>query len=59
MEKLFERLREFYGSHRAAAKALGVSYTRYNEWRWRTDKMPERAKNHVTLAARQIETRPA
>ncbi len=54
MKKLFEQLKQFYGSHKAAARAVDVSYTRYNEWRWHPDKMPERAKNHIKLAAKAI-----
>jgi len=51
MEKYFEKLKSYYGTHKAAAAALCVSYTQYNEWRWRPDKMPTRSKLLVELAA--------
>lgn len=49
MDNIFKELRDIYGSHKAASRAIGVSYTRYNEWRWRPEDMPERAKKHVRL----------
>jgi len=55
MEKLFEKLRDHFGSHKKAAEHLRVSYTRYNEWRWHPDKMPAYAKHHVELAVKNIE----
>ena len=51
MENTFETLKKFYGSHRKAAKALFVSYTRYNEWRWRPDEIPARSRNYIEMAA--------
>jgi len=54
MEKTFEILERRYGSHKAASRALYVSYTRYNEWRWNPEKIPDRSKKYLDLAAKQI-----
>jgi len=54
METIFEKLKIVFGTHKAAAKAIGVSYTRYNEWRWRPDDMPDRAKEYVRLKYRSM-----
>lgn len=56
MKNPFDQLKKHYRSHKSAAKALGVSYSRYNDWRWAPDKMPRRARTLVELAAAAIET---
>jgi hypothetical protein len=53
MKKHFEALKARFGTHKAAAKAIGVSYSRYCQWRWCPDKMPERSRKLVELAAEQ------
>ena len=50
MKTYFQKLKEFYGSHKAAAAAIGASYRRYNEWRADPDGMPDRAKKLVEFA---------
>jgi len=54
MEKYFEFLRDRFKSHKAAAKYLGISYTRYNEWRWRPDEMPEYSKRLVEFGVKAL-----
>jgi len=54
MEKYFEFLKQHFGSHKRAAKYLGISYTRYNEWRWRPDDMPEYSKRLVKFGAQSL-----
>lgn len=54
METEFELLKQYFGTHKKAAKELGVSYTRYNEWRWRPNEMPGYAKKLVELASEKI-----
>jgi len=51
IQKVFERLQRHFGSHKAAAKALAISYTRYNEWRWRPDEIPEAMRRYLILFA--------
>lgn len=48
----FITLKRRYKTHRAAAKALGVSYSRYNDWRWRPDEMPLSMQRYVELVVR-------
>lgn len=43
-----------FGSHKAAAAFLGVSYTRYNEWRWQPDKAPGRVIRMLEIIAEMI-----
>ena len=59
MKKQFDILKEKFGTHKAAAAAIGVSYTRYNEWRWRPDEMPSAARKLVELAAEKYGVRAA
>ena len=49
-KKSFDILRKRFGTHKAAAKWLGISYTRYNEWRWKPDDMPEYSRRLIELA---------
>lgn len=51
IQEVFERLQRQFGSHKAAAKALAISYTRYNEWRWRPDEIPEAMRRYLILFA--------
>ena len=50
-QQVFERLERHFGSHKAAAKALAISYTRYNEWRWRPNEIPEPMRRYLSLFA--------
>lgn len=49
MKKIFEALKSHFGTHKAAAAHLGVSYTRYNEWRWRPEEIPLPMQNYLRL----------
>jgi hypothetical protein len=58
MEKqIFEKLKAIYGTHKKAAKALDVSYSRYNEWRWNPKCVPKAMSNYLELAV--LSTPPA
>ena len=59
MKTKFEILKQIYGTHKAAAKELGVSYTRYNQWRWDPEKMPTYSKKLVELAVEVIRHKAA
>ena len=50
IKEIFEFLREHEGSHKAAAKYIGMSYTRYNEWRWNSDNIPNGGRRLLELA---------
>jgi hypothetical protein len=51
MEKqVFDRLKKLHGTHKQAAKELGVSYSRYNEWRWDPECIPEAMRKYLDLA---------
>jgi len=52
MKNEIEILRQRHGTHKAVSVFLGVSYTRYNEWRWEPEKMPAYAKKLIELAAK-------
>lgn len=54
MKKLFEQLKLHFGSYKASAKFIGVSYSRYNEWRADPDAMPLHAKRLVELAIESL-----
>ncbi|MDY0096221.1 MAG: hypothetical protein RBT80_26295 [Candidatus Vecturithrix sp.] len=57
MQTQFEKLREYFGNHKAAARGLGVSYTQYNTWRRLPDQMSTRAISHIELAVEAISKR--
>jgi hypothetical protein len=48
----FDKLKDKFGTHAAVAKQLGVSYTRYNEWRWRPECIPESSRRYLELFAK-------
>jgi hypothetical protein len=58
MRSTFDRLRAKLGSHKAAASYLRVSYTRYNEWRWRPEIVPPQGRRLMELALFRLEHRP-
>lgn len=51
---IFELLKQHAGSHKAAAKYIGLSYTRYNEWRWRPETIPAPGRRLLELAVRTL-----
>jgi hypothetical protein len=54
MKNPFDILKKKFRTHKAAAGYLGVSYSRYNDWRWAPDKMPRRAQRMVEMAASMV-----
>jgi len=51
IKEIFEFLRKHEGSHKAAAKYIGMSYTRYNEWRYGDpDNIPNGGRRLLELA---------
>lgn len=48
----FDKLKDEFGTHLAVANQLGVSYTRYNEWRWRPECIPESSRRYLELFAK-------
>jgi hypothetical protein len=54
MEKLFDTLKKHFGSHKAAARYLGISYNRYNEWRGDPDKMPSYSQKLVEYGVKAL-----
>ena len=59
MQTEFEKLRLYFGNHKAAAKGIGVSYSRYNDWRAYPEKMPQRAVRQIEYAVEAISKRKA
>ena len=55
LQEIFKLLREFAGTHKAAAKHIGMSYTRYNEWRYRPQDIPPAGCRLLELAAKEIQ----
>lgn len=53
LAKTFDALRGFFGSHKAAAEYLGVSYCQYNKWRY-NGIVPLRSRRLLELAAMQV-----
>lgn len=53
-EKVFEILRKHNGTHKKAAASIGLSYTRYNEWRWKPSKIPKYGKKLLQLATDKL-----
>ena len=53
--QIFEKLRQHFGTHKNVAKAIRLSYTRYNEWRWKPDNIPEYGKILLELTLSKIE----
>jgi hypothetical protein len=51
---IFKALRDHTGSHKKAAELIGLSYTRYNEWRWQPDRIPEYGKKLLELTFSRI-----
>lgn len=49
----FSILRGFFGSHVAASEYLGVSYSRYNQWRWGAP-IPAKDRRLLELAVWRI-----
>ena len=47
----FAVLKEHFGTHRAAASALGVSERQYIGWRVGTYPVPESRKRHIIVLA--------
>jgi hypothetical protein len=54
MENLFDTLKTKFKTHKAAAAYLGVSYSRYNDWRWEPARMPKRARRMMEMAAEMV-----
>lgn len=54
----FVILKGFFGTHRAAAEYLGISYSRYNDWRWGTSTVPNKFRRLLQLAVTQIQNTP-
>jgi hypothetical protein len=54
MEKIFKALKNHFRTHKAAAAYLGVSYTRYNEWRWRPKEIPLPMQNYLRLVVSNL-----
>ena len=54
-QNVFEKHKHHFGSHKAVAKAIGLSYTRYNEWRWRPAGIPEYGKILLQLTLSKAE----
>ena len=50
----FDILKRHAKTHKAAAKLIGLSYTRYNEWRWNPSKIPEYGIKLLELTVEQI-----
>jgi len=50
----FDILKTHAKTHKEAAKLIGLSYTRYNEWRWDPSKIPEYGKKLLELTVDQI-----
>jgi hypothetical protein len=57
MEKkeLFNKLKENFGTHKKAAEFIGLSYTRYNEWRWNPDVVPAYGIKLLELAVESVQ----
>jgi len=55
LDNYFVILREHFGTHRAAAEYLGVSYSRYNEWRWGRDPIPKKFRRLLELAVQGVQ----
>lgn len=54
IKAIFQLLKDHAGSHKAAAKYIGMSYTRYNEWRWNPDSIPGPGRRLLELAAKTL-----
>lgn len=54
MENMFDTLKGKFKTHKAAAAYLGVSYSRYNDWRWAPELMPRRARRMMEMAAAMV-----
>lgn len=52
----FEKLKNFYGSYKKTAEEIGISYTRYNQWRWDPSIMPKYARKLIELAVLNIKS---
>lgn len=52
--KVFEILKEHNGTHKKAAASIGLSYTRYNEWRWDPIQIPAYGKKLLQLAVEKL-----
>lgn len=50
----FDILKKHAKTHKEAAKLIGLSYTRYNEWRWNPSKIPEYGKELLRLKVEEI-----
>ena len=54
-KNVFEILKKHNGTHKKAAESIGLSYTRYNEWRWRPKEIPEYGKKLLQLTVDKIQ----
>jgi len=55
IKNIFQLLKEHTGSHKAAARFIGMSYTRYNEWRWRPESIPTPGRRLLELVVKDIQ----
>ena len=59
MEKtIFEILRKHFKTHKEVARQIGLSYTRYNEWRWNPEQIPDYGKKLLELTLEKIDQEP-
>jgi hypothetical protein len=54
IKNMFQLLKEHTGSHKAAARFIGMSYTRYNEWRYKPQEIPAPGLRLLEFAVKSI-----
>jgi len=59
MEKNFKILHEHFGNHRAASKACGISYPRWNHYRKYPETAPPYIRKNLELAVTVIRLQKA
>jgi hypothetical protein len=54
LQEIFELLKKHTKSHKASAKYIGLSYSRYCEWRWRPEQIPAAGHRLLEFAVKSI-----
>lgn len=54
LQKIFELLKKHTKSYKASAKYIGLSYSRFCEWRWHPEQIPAAGHRLLEFAAKSI-----